>query len=334
MQIIKPKKLNIGDMIGVVAPANSARFISRDNWNLAVSRFEGRGFNLKFGKHINDLHGHTAGTAKERADDLMAMFLDKDVKAIMAIYGGYNSHQLLEYLDFEAIKANPKIFIGFSDVTSLNNALFTKAGLVNFSGPAFVTFTQPDLPEFTERYFNQFLLEGKNGIQIEPSDEWADDAWWQDEVYSGRKWKENPGWNILKSGRAEGVVIGGNVGTMLLLAGTPYWPDLDGKILFVEDDEEESTQTIDRYFTQLRQMGVYDKIKGMVIGRFPSSVGFKDGDSLKMIIDDALRGYDMPIISEVDFAHTDPLITFPIGCRCSINTDAAEIRFLEAGVTD
>lgn len=332
MQTIKPKPLKPGDTIGIVAPSNSARFIGRDNWRRAIERLEGRGFKLKFGAHIDKLYGHTGGTVQERAEDLMSMFLDQEVQAVMAVYGGYSSHQLLGYLDFDAIRQNPKIFIGFSDITALNTALYTKAGLVNFSGPAFVTFTQPELPEYTERYFEQALIEGRTAMRIEPSAKWADDAWWKVENSTGRQWKENTGWQILKPGQAEGVAIGGNMGTMLLLAGTPYWPDLEGKILFVEDDDAESTQTIDRYFTQLRNMGAYGQIKGMVIGRFPSTVGFREDDSLAMIIEEAVRGYDFPIISEVDFSHTDPLITIPLGAKCAIDTANAGISFLEAGV--
>jgi len=329
---MKPKILKPGDTIGIIAPANTARTIDRDNWERGIKKLESKGFKLKIGKHINSLYGHAAGTVAERAEDLMSMFKDPKVDAIMTVYGGYNCHQLLPYLDYETIRNNPKIFIGFSDITALNNALYAKTGLVNFSGPAFITFTQPELPEFTERYFDQVIIEGRDEVILEASSRWAEDAWWKKENGEKREWKKNPGWKVLKEGKGTGIAIGGNIGTLLLLAGTPYWPDMEGKILFAEDDNVETTQSIDRFFTKLRHMGVYDQIKGMVIGRFPSVVGFKDNDSLAMIIEEATCGYDFPIISEVDFAHTDPLITIPIGIKCFIDAAKKEIKFIEPAV--
>lgn len=329
---MKPNRLKQGSTIGIIAPASSAKFISENVWDIGVKKLETKGFKLIFGNHINKLYGHTAGTIKERVEDLMSMFKNSEVDAIMTVYGGYNSHQLLPYLDYEIIKNNPKIFIGFSDITALNNVLYTKTGLINFSGPAFITFCQPELPEYSEKYFDEFLIAGKENVIIKASEKWAEDQWWEKEGLGPREWKENPGWKALGEGVVEGKAIGGNAGTLLLLAGTEYWPDMEGKILFVEEDDLESTQTIDRLLTHLRHIGVYDKIKGLVIGRFPSKVGFNEKDSLKMIVDEALKGYDFPIVSEVDFAHTDPLITIPIGVKCRIDTKNKEITFLEKAV--
>ncbi len=329
---MKPNRLKKGSTIGIIAPANSAKFVSKNVWDIGVKKLESKGFKLVFGKHIYKFFGHTAGTIKERVEDLMTMFKNPEVDAIMTVYGGYNSHQLLSYLDYEIIKNNPKIFIGFSDVTALNNAIYTKTGLINFSGPAFITFCQLELPEYSEKYFDEFLIAGKENVIIKASEKWAEDQWWEKENLGPREWKENPGWKVLREGVREGIAIGGNSGTLLLLAGTEYWPDMEGKILFVEEDDIESTQTIDRLLTHLRHIGVYDKIRGLVIGRFPSKVDFNEKDSLKMIVDEAVKGYDFPIVSEVDFAHTDPLITIPIGVRCRIDTKNKEITFLEKAV--
>lgn len=117
-----------------------------------------------------------------------------------------------------------------------------------------------------------------------------------------------------------------------VLAGTRYWPDLKGRILFFEDGEAEDPTTIDRMFTQLRQMGVFEQIAGLVIGRFPSCVGFKEADSLEMILDEALKGCHIPVLTGVDFGHTDPLITIPLGVRCRIDSATPGLEFLEAGV--
>ena len=331
-KIMKPKRLQKGDTIGIIAPANTASVINRTPWNTGIKKLQSKGFKLIFGKHINKIYGHTAGTVRERTEDLMDMFKNKEVKTVICVYGGYNSHQLLPYIDYNIIKKNPKIFIGFSDITSLNNAIYAKTGLINFSGPAFITFCQPELPEFTEKYFDEILIEAKDKTVIKPSKEWADDEWWKKPNFGPREWKKNPGFVVLKEGIGKGIAIGGNIGTLLLLAGTEYFPNMKGKILFVEDDDVESPKTLDRFFTQLRHLGIYDKINGLVIGRFPSKVSLTKEDSLKMIIDEATKGYNFPIISEVDFSHTDPLITIPIGIKCKIDTADKEIKFLEKAV--
>ncbi|MNL03400.1 putative murein peptide carboxypeptidase [compost metagenome] len=144
--------------------------------------------------------------------------------------------------------------------------------------------------------------------------------------------KPHPGLQVFRPGQASGFALGGNIGTMLLLAGTPYWPDLKGKILFIEEDEGENPQTMNRMFTQLRQMGVYEQITGMVIGRFAERVGFEESDSLEMILEDALKGYHFPVFTGADFGHTDPLMTIPQGISCSLDTAKLEIRFNEVAV--
>jgi muramoyltetrapeptide carboxypeptidase len=319
--VIKPRCLKKGDTIGIVAPSNSASLIDPRIFDVGVKKLESKGFKLRFGNNIRARWGHAAGTVQQRLEDLMDMFEDSEVDAIMTVFGGFNSHQLLHYIDYEVIRENPKIFIGFSDITALSNAFLTRSGLVNFSGPAFVTFCQPDLPEFTERYFDEILIEGKRST-ISASEEWAEDTWWREPINFGkREWKANPGWNVFRSGIAEGSCVGGNISTFMLLAGTDYWPDMEGSILFLDEDEVETPQTIDRYLTQLRHMGVYDEISGMVVGRLPTELGFSKEDTLSMILEEATRGYDFPIVGGVDFAHTDPMITIPLGVRCMVDAD-------------
>lgn len=329
---IKPRRLREGDTIGVVAPSNSASLIRPEIWEIGIRKLEGMGFELRLGKNIRELHGHTGGTVHQRLEDLMEMFEDPEVDGIMTVFGGFNSHQLLHYMDYDLIRDNPKVFIGFSDITALSNAILVKSRLVNFSGPAFITFCQPDLPAYTERYFDEILIEGKRST-ITPSLEWAEDAWWRHPINFGRReWKKNPGWGVFRSGRAEGVAIGGNLGTLMLLAGTEYWPEMEGALLFLDEDDAESPQTIDRYLTHLRHLGVYDTISGMVIGRCSSEIGFGEGDTLEMILEEATRGYDFPIVTGVDFAHTDPLITIPLGVKCLLDADNQRIELMESAV--
>jgi muramoyltetrapeptide carboxypeptidase len=329
---IKPRRLKKGDTIGIVAPSNSASLVDPKIIDIGIRNLESKGFILRFGNNIQEKRGHTAGTVQQRLEDLMNMFEDPEVNAIMSVMGGFNSHQLLHYIDYEIIRENPKVFIGFSDITALSNAFLLKSGLINFSGPAFVTFCQPDLPEYTERYFDEILIEGKRST-ISASEEWAEDAWWREPINFGkREWKANPGWDVFRSGIAEGSCVGGNISTLMLLAGTDYWPDMEGSILFLDEDDGETPQTIDRYLTQLRHIGVYDEISGMVLGRLPTKVGFSKEDTLSMILEEATRGYDFPIVSGVDFAHTDPIITIPLGVRCMVDADNQRIELMESAV--
>lgn len=326
--MVLPLRLKEGDTIGLVAPSTSASLLRKEVWEHGVRRLSSKGFHLKMGEHIFGGLGHSSGSVRERAGDLNRMFSDEEVDMIMSVFGGFNSHQLLDHLDFEAVCASQKAFIGFSDVTSLNNAIWSQAGLLNFSGPAFVTFCQPELPEYTERCFDQMLVEGAEHVTIGPSERWAEDAWHRMPELGPREWKDNPGWNVIKDGTAEGIALGGNMGTLMLLTSTRYWPDLDGAVLFLEEDDEESPATIDRHLTHLRQMGVFEQISGLVLGRMPTKVGFKPDDSLRMVVEEATRGYDFPVLAEADFAHTDPLFTIPIGGKAVMDTREPSLRFV------
>ncbi len=194
-----------------------------------------------------------------------------------------------------------------------------------------ITYGKPVVPDFTWKHFGKVVMTPEIPFRLTASREYSDNPWYM-EPEKQMRFESNPGWKIYRKGKAEGAIIGGNLGTMLLLAGTKYWPNLRGKILFVEDDEAESSKTMDRLFTQLRQMGAYDLITGMVVGRFHRNVKFNESDSMEMILDESLNGYKFPVITGVDFGHTDPLITFPIGIKCRMDTKKPEIVFLERAV--
>lgn len=255
------------------------------------------GLNVIEAPNLDSLAGHSAGSIKERVKSLRDFFKRKDIHGIMSFWGGFNSHQVLEHLDYDLFRQRPKVLIGYSDTTVIFSAINHKTGLVTFNYPMADTF--------------------------------SDNQWWtkDDMVFS-----KNPGWEVFKTGKAQGIVVGGNVGTLLLLAGTPYWPSMKGKILFIEDDEAEPPKTIDRFFTQLRHMGIYDQIVGLVVGRFPGCVGLNTSDSLFMILNDALKGFRIPVITGFDMGHTDPLLTVPIGARVELDASKKTITLLEAAV--
>lgn len=327
--MIKPARLQEGDTIGIIAPSAPVAAFCPGRLQRGVTELKKQGFKVKLGKHVTERYKHTAGTIQQRTEDFHAMFGDDEVKAIICTIGGYNSNQLLEYLEYGLIKQHPKIFIGYSDITALLNAIYAKTGLVTYLGPAL-------LPQFGEyggtlpytwEYFKKTLMENDD-ITVEASRQWTDEFTpWDKEDNRPREMRPNDGIKTLKPGAVSGPVVGGNLGTFLLLNGTPYMPDVEGTILCVEEDEVESPSTVDRFFTQLRHIGTFEKIKGMIIGRFHSKVSFNEKDSLEDIIEEATKGYDLPILYDLDFGHTDPMITIPIGGQCQLDAASRKITF-------
>lgn len=331
MKILKPSRLKSGDTIGIIAPASSAALIKSENLEMAKNKLESFGFKVLYGKNIFKTYKLGVENISEKVSDIHEMFLDKKVKAIMAVIGGYTSNQLLPYLDYKLIKKNPKIFIGYSDITALQNTIFAKAGLITFSGPCFANFAQTQKPfDFEEYYFKRLLIEGEGNIKIKEAEFWADDQWWKT-PRSKRILKKNEGWRIIKNGKAIGTIIGGNLSTLLLLISTPFCPSFKNKILFIEEDPEIGVGMIERMFFQLRQTGLLSQIKGLTIGRFHSKVGI-DKETEKRLLTGLTNIYKIPVISNVDFGHTNPMITFPIGGECEIDTEKRLIKFIEKSV--
>jgi muramoyltetrapeptide carboxypeptidase len=262
----------------------------------------------------------------------MDAFSDPEVDLVMSVIGGFNSNQLLPLLDYRKIRDSRKPFIGYSDITALNDAILARSGLVNFYGPAFVTFCQPELSPYTEGFFDRVLMEGASNVPVEGSNDWAEDRWFLKPSLGPREWKKNPGWETLREGHAKGRAVGGNLSTLMLLAGTEYWPDMNGAILFLEDDESASPEVFDRDITHLKHMGVLDQIYGMVIGRSPTEAGFIGDDSLAMIMEDLLGDSEIPVVAGVDIGHTDPMFTVPLGVRCELSTDRKKLTFVERAV--
>jgi muramoyltetrapeptide carboxypeptidase len=327
-----PPKPQKGSALGIIAPAGSGAKVSKARWQRALSWFESHGLSVVTGDCVFSKYFHTTSNAEARATEIMEMFERPEVSVIIAAMGGSTSQQILPFLDFQLIANNPKVFVGFSDITSLTSAIHRCCNMVTFYGPVFATFSQPDLPEFTTKNFHMLIFNGSSHHLIGASSKWADDQWYLEKEDRPRRWNINRGWRIIKGGCAVGPAHAAHLGTLLLLVGTEYMPNLDGVILFVEGDESEDTATVERYFTQLSQIGTIGKLKGLVVGRYPRSVGFNKSDTLERIILDSTCGLDIPIISEVDIGHTDPLFTVPNGIASKIDTEQRTIEFLTPAV--
>lgn len=313
MKTIFPAKLKKGDEVRVIAPARSISVISNDIISTAINKLRGElGLKVTFGRRVNNVEIFNSALIRDRVDDLNDAFLDKNVKGIISAIGGYNSNQLLDYIDWGNIRKNPKVFCGFSDLTALINAIYAMTGLVTYLGPNFATFGQKLYFDYTLKYFKRCLMD--NGtLELLPSKYWLDDKWKKDQYK--RYPIQNDGYLIINQGETRGTITGGNLCTLNLLHGTKYFPNLKESILFIEDDELSKDNTLvefERNLQSLMQQPNANKINGIVVGRFQKASKVNIKDLIKIF---TLRSEfaNMPIIANVDFGHTDPKITFPIG---------------------
>lgn len=309
-----PEKLKAGDEVRVIAPSRSMAILKDDCINLATKRLEELGLKVTFGKHILEADpDYMVASAKARAEDLNDAFADKNVKAILTVIGGFNSNQILRYIDFENIKNNPKIFCGFSDITILSDSIYAKTGLVTYSGPHYSSFgMKKGFMEYEMEYFKKMFFENSE-IEVKSSEEWSDDSWFIDQ--ENREFIKNDGMFIINEGEAEGKIVGGNLCTLNLLQGTEYMPSIEDSILFIEDDEMAGKLFLvefDRNLISLIMQPGFEKVKGIVIGRAQKAACMTNEKWIKLIKNKPELA-NIPVIAGADFGHTTPIITFPVG---------------------
>ncbi len=312
-------KLKKGDEVRVIAPSSSLQIISKPNITAAIQAIEALELKVSFGKHVYEMDVMSSSSITARIEDLHTAFEDMNVKAILTSIGGFNSNQLLSYIDYDLIKKNPKIFCGYSDITALQNAIYHKTGLVTYSGPHFSTFAMKKGFEYSLRYLKEIYFENQS-INVEASKEWSDDAWFLDQ--ENRKFHKNEGYWIIHEGKAKGTIIGGSLSTFQLLHGSSYMPFLEGAILFIEADSitEGNFDSVefDRDLQSLIHQPHFDKVQGIIIGRFEKKYDI-DLEKLTFIINTKKELKNIPIIANADFGHTNPMFTFPIGGKCEMS---------------
>jgi muramoyltetrapeptide carboxypeptidase LdcA involved in peptidoglycan recycling len=306
---IFPKKLKSGDSVQIIAPASSLGIISQANRKIANQRFLEMGLSVTFGKHVEEIDLFDSSSIESRIKDLHDAFCNPNVKAILAVIGGFNSNQLLKYIDWEIIRNNPKIFCGFSDITALNNAIFAKTGLVTYSGPAYATFGEKLGFDYTLEAFKKCLF-SEEPLEIKPSLIWSDDAYYLDQ--ENRTFIQNEGYLIINTGKARGTILGANLCTFNLLQGTEFFPNLAGSVLFLEDDDVSTDVEFDRNLQSLLHLPEFAGVAGLVLGRFQKATKMTNEKLIK-IIKTKKELNNLPVIANVDFGHTQSMITFPIG---------------------
>ena len=325
MEKIIPAKLVSGDEIRVIAPARGIKIIGQDAREIARERFEAWGLKVSFGRHTTDDNWDMMGSSsiEDRVADIHEAFADKNVKAVFTIIGGANSNQLLPYLDYDLIKANPKVFCGFSDITALLNAIYAQTGLVTFSGPHFSSLGMLKGADYTLETL-KIMLMGERVNHVQPSAEWSDDLWFLDQ--ENRQFIKNEGYWRLHDGEAEGTLIGGNLGTFDLLLGTKYRPAFaKDTILFIEDTEGSDIAAFERNFQALIYQPDFGNVKGILIGRFQK--GSKvTREQLEYIISTKRELRNLPIWANLDFGHSTPLLTIPVGGTAKISSNGLLIQ--------
>lgn len=319
---IFPRKLSRGDEIRIISPAGSMGIISPSVRSAALKRLEEMNLKVSFSKHCEERDIFDSSSVESRLEDIHEAFANPKIKAVLTTIGGCNSIHLLKGLDYELIRRNPKILCGYSDITTLQNAIFSKTGLITYSGPHFSTFGCLKGIDYVIDCFQKCLFKEEETSLI-PSLSWSDDEWYLDQ--ENRTFIPNTGYATIHSGRAVGTIVGGNIGSFNILQGTEYMPSLRDTILFLEDNYPMTADILDRHIHSLVLQKDFQYVKGIVLGRFQVNSKITV-DLLKKIIDSKEELEGMPIVAEADFGHTLPMFTFPIGGEIKLELEPSIAR--------
>jgi len=310
----KPKRLVPGDTIGLVSPSGpttAAGATTPQHIEAARRRLLSVGFRTVIAEHALDARGYLAGSDAGRVADLHAMFGDPSVDAVLCIRGGYGAHRLLDALDYDLLRAHPKVFIGYSDITALHLALHTHCHVVTFHGPMTTALSQPDPHDFLECLRAVARPEPLGALTNPPG---------------------APQIETLVAGEAEGELIGGNEALLTALLGTPYQPEFRGRLLFLEDLGDRLYR-LDRKLAHLRLAGVFEQVAGVIIGecRYPAEPG--PSLALREILDDFIVPLGKPAIYGLACGHGAYHLTLPVGVRARLDATRGIVTILESGVS-
>lgn len=313
---VLPQRLSEGDTIGIVSP--SSAIFETEPYQIAVETFQAMGLKVKLGKFVNNRYGHLAGTDEERAQELNDMFLDNEIDAIIALRGGSGAARILDKINYQAIAANPKIFIGYSDITALHLAIYEKTGLVTFHAPLAISTWN----EFSYSIFRRILFEGEKVLFKNPIEK-GDNL----TVIKNRI-------RTIQMGKATGELLGGNLSVLTGIMGSEYFPSQwENKILYLEDVGEQ-IYAVDRMMSQLKLSGILNQIDGFVFGKCtdckPGS-GF-GSFTLEEVIDHYIKPLNIPAFSGAMIGHIDDNFTIPNGVKVEIDSTEGTIQMLNPAV--
>ncbi len=308
-KIIKPPLLRKGDKVGIAAPGS---YITEEELEETKKNIRSLGLVPFYTENILAKDGYLAGTDKQRASDINRMFADKSVKAVWAARGGYGAARILGMIDYNAIRRNPKILIGYSDITALLYAVFAKTGLISFHGPVGIS----TFDEFSVHSLKQILFDAETNISLTPSEKFPTPL-------------------TIRSGKASGKLIGGNLSLAVSLIGTPYDVSSKGKIIFLEEINEEPYR-IDRMLTQMIQADKFKDAAGIALGRFvkcspkEEDPEFESSFTLEEVLYDRLFNLGIPVVYGLSFGHIDNKYTLPFGSEAELDAKTGVIKLTES----
>jgi len=311
-KVVLPKSISKGDKVGIISP--SAATADRIQFQFAQETLEALGFEVRLGENLKNRRGHLAGSDEERAADLNRMFADPDIKAIICIRGGSGASRILPMLDYKTIQKNPKPLLGYSDITALHSAIHAQTGLITFHGPNGTgSWNSFNVRQFEKLFFERELVKFEN------------------ETVKGDDLivKQNR-IQTIRSGKASGKILGGNLTVLSALSGTPYLPDFKNAILFLEDIGEDPYK-IDRMMSTLKLNGTLDKIKGFIFGQCTDCNPSGGYGSLTIddILDDYLLPLNIPAYRGAMIGHVPKQFIIPVGAQVEMDADAGTFRLLE-----
>jgi muramoyltetrapeptide carboxypeptidase len=314
-KLIKPRRLRPGDTVAVVAPASGA---TADAFDRALASLAALGFKTRVGQYARGLKGFLSGTDKERLSDLHAAFEDKSVSAVWCLRGGSGSPRILPDVDYKLIARNPKVFIGYSDITAMHLAIHSRTGLVTFHGPGATS----EMSDYTK---SQLL-----GVISNPSDRFVI------KLSDFNKAQASPLFHasVITPGKARGPLVGGNLSLLGALAGTPFGlKELKGRLLFMEDVNEPPYK-VDRLLTQLRQSADLRSVAGIALGTFTNRTDAADEPAAPLldVFKDRLGDLGVPVLYGLSFGHIRDQCTFPLGVEAELDTFAQTVTLLEPAV--
>ncbi|HEX8846714.1 MAG TPA: LD-carboxypeptidase [Pyrinomonadaceae bacterium] len=316
--LIRPRALRQGDQVGIITP--STPVTDPDRLALAERTLKYFGLRMRMGKNVGRHSANYAASVEERLDDLHSMFRDKEISAIFALRGGYGAGQLLDRVDYDLIRRNPKIFLGYSDITALHLAIQRRSRLVTFHGPVVVS----SFPAYTQQHFRKALFETEPvGKVTNPTE--------------SNELRPHHYLRAIRPGKATGTLVGGNLSLITATLGTPYEIETRGKILFIEDVGEEAYR-IDRMLTHLRLAGKFDGVAGVIFGECDGcgpndyKASFASPYSLGETVTNILGQLKVPVLSGLTIGHTADQLTLPLGVTATLDADNGTLEIKEAGV--
>lgn len=319
-----PDKLKKGDHVRVIAPSHSfppekSEFIKKQG----KQRLEKLGLKVSFGKYVDEFNDFSTTTVEHRLEDLHEAFADPEVQAIIPAKGGSSGNQLLKYIDYELIKRNPKIICGLSDITEVAAAIYAKTGIVTYYGPHFTMLAASKIVDYSLENMRQTFF-SEEVVRLQPSEYYSNSEFDKEVIV-------NDGFWTINEGSAEGSCVGGNLMTVNCLTGSEFMPELEDRVVFLEENKVIDFRGVQKELQAILNQRNGSSMRGLVIGRFQRQTGM-DRELLTKLIQSKKELEEVPVIANIDFGHTTPMVTFPIGGKLKFEArggDKIKLQLLE-----